>query len=283
MKGGGKGPGKTCPECNAPVDRVSNFCGQCGTRLKEAPRSDGGRMMMMPSHSANEHAYGNEKGRGRDALKVFVGGLPEFANEESVRQAFQPFGILLEIKMMDTLNKDGQRYCFVSFADPGSARACIAVGATLVDGKKVECRPADSTNRAKPGDWLCPQCGHLVFAKRENCNMCGYGGKGTQVMTVGKPGDWTCVKCAHTVFSYRTSCNRCGEPRPKDVERKGTKKGDWTCPNCGDLVFAYKNACGMCKTPKPGTDGQPNPDSRPPRVTDLRHMDLRNSNQFRPY
>merc|ERR1711953_844392 len=64
-----------------------------------------------------------------------------------------------------------------------------------------------------------------------------------------KPGDWICPSCGHLNFSKNTEC-KCGQSA-LGVKRLGMKPGDWTCPNCGDLVFRNKDACKMCGTPKP--------------------------------
>jgi len=134
-------------------------------------------------------------------------------------------------------------------------------------GGKKPVAGGSAPSEAKPGDWMCPVCGDLVFAKRTSCNMCGFGGglaglgpaaasgaRGAAAGSAsggGKPGDWFCSKCGDLVFSYRDKCNQCGAPKAKGSERIGVKKGDWACPTCGDLVFASKDICSMCKTPKP--------------------------------
>merc|ERR1712013_911467 len=109
----------------------------------------------------------------------------------------------------------------------------------------------------KPGDWICPSCGDLVFAKKSVCSMCGCGpsivstggaapvqfdasasGKGGgKSGKAGKPGDWNCLQCGSLNFSARTSCKACGSPIGA-AARIGMRPGDWICPNCGDLVFA---------------------------------------------
>eukprot|EP00747_Dinoflagellata_sp_TGD_P138187 gnl/TRDRNA2_/TRDRNA2_175757_c0_seq7.p1 gnl/TRDRNA2_/TRDRNA2_175757_c0~~gnl/TRDRNA2_/TRDRNA2_175757_c0_seq7.p1 ORF type:complete len:296 (+),score=66.01 gnl/TRDRNA2_/TRDRNA2_175757_c0_seq7:51-890(+) len=214
-------------------------------------------MQGMPGKAVEK---GNAGGKGKgpkeiNPLKVFVSGLGEFSSEESVRATFLQFGVVTEVKMMTMPDKQGQRYCFVSFADKEAAKTCCSTGVVL-DGTPVECKPAEANNKEKPGDWYCPMCGDLVFAKRQSCNMCGYGGGIPGAAQAagglgGKPGDWVCSTCGDTVFSYRQACNKCGAPRAGNANRIGTKPGDWTCPGCGDLVFASKTACSMCKTPKP--------------------------------
>lgn len=67
----------------------------------------------------------------------------------------------------------------------------------------------------------------------------------------GKPGDWVCPQCGDIVFASKSSCNKCGTEKTMNVKRINMKPGDWTCPGCGDLVFASKHQCSMCGTLKP--------------------------------
>merc|ERR1712187_148457 len=108
----------------------------------------------------------------------------------------------------------------------------------------------------KAGDWLCPNCGDLVFASRVECKMCGTS-RATwgKLVEGGKPGDWNCTVCANLNFSYRTNCKQCGAPA-EDAQRHNMKPGDWICPNCNDLVFHWKDKCKMCGTEKPEGSGK---------------------------
>eukprot|EP00933_Yihiella_yeosuensis_P070170 TRINITY_DN7778_c1_g1_i3.p1 TRINITY_DN7778_c1_g1~~TRINITY_DN7778_c1_g1_i3.p1 ORF type:complete len:356 (+),score=79.77 TRINITY_DN7778_c1_g1_i3:61-1128(+) len=74
----------------------------------------------------------------------------------------------------------------------------------------------------------------------------------------GRPGDWICQDCGSVVFSSKANCHKCGADKPASAQRIGMKDGDWTCPSCGDLVFASKNACGMCgaANPNPSSKGK---------------------------
>merc|ERR1719436_1088404 len=45
-----------------------------------------------------------------------------------------------------------------------------------------------SSPAAKPGDWICPNCGDLVFARRTECKMCGTPNPGGPGMALGGGG-----------------------------------------------------------------------------------------------
>jgi uncharacterized OB-fold protein len=99
----------------------------------------------------------------------------------------------------------------------------------------------------------CNMCGHsaagalpaVAAAPPAGVPAIAVKGKG------GRPGDWICPDCGDLVFSSRDKCNKCGKNKPVELARIGMKVGDWMCPGCGDLVFASKGACSMCGTTKP--------------------------------
>jgi len=89
----------------------------------------------------------------------------------------------------------------------------------------------------------------------------------------GKPGDWVCPACGDLQFARNASCRRCGGPKPADAGLGGCaapagmlamapmgamgampggmKPGDWSCPQCGDHQFARNETCRRCGGPKP--------------------------------
>jgi len=228
--------------------------------------------MMMPwgmspgGKGGKDGGKGGGKGGGRappGGKKVFVGGLPKVPSEDSIREYFSTFGEIEELKLMYNDSGESKGYCFITFDSPAAARQVFDnYDQNMVDGKWVDCKPADGSKESaqKPGDWYCPMCGDLVFARRNSCNMCGFGGgmpgtPSTPMPNGSKPGDWICTNCGDLVFSYRDKCNKCGTAKEGAQQRIGIKKGDWSCPTCGDLVFASKSACSMCGTPKPD-DGE---------------------------
>eukprot|EP00929_Paragymnodinium_shiwhaense_P086449 TRINITY_DN4696_c0_g1_i1.p1 TRINITY_DN4696_c0_g1~~TRINITY_DN4696_c0_g1_i1.p1 ORF type:complete len:612 (-),score=98.74 TRINITY_DN4696_c0_g1_i1:372-2207(-) len=130
----------------------------------------------------------------------------------------------------------------------------------------------------KPGDWECPRCGDLQFARNSECRKCGEPAPadrdssrvgGAPMPAAGRPGDWNCPNCADLVFASKAQCRKCGTPKPEGAgagayapPRGGGagppgargQPGDWTCPDCGDLVFASKPCCRRCgRTPPEGT------------------------------
>mmetsp|Transcript_9403 Transcript_9403/g.15180 ORF Transcript_9403/g.15180 Transcript_9403/m.15180 type:complete len:384 (+) Transcript_9403:53-1204(+) len=96
----------------------------------------------------------------------------------------------------------------------------------------------------RPGDWFCPSCGDVQYARNAVCRNCGtpkpavggigmgggmssYGGCGGGMMDrmmgpapAGKerPGDWYCTACGDLQFAKNASCRRCGQPKPDERE-----------------------------------------------------------------
>mmetsp|Transcript_109354 Transcript_109354/g.314944 ORF Transcript_109354/g.314944 Transcript_109354/m.314944 type:complete len:353 (-) Transcript_109354:89-1147(-) len=154
----------------------------------------------------------------------------------------------------------------------------------------------------KPGDWVCPSCGDLQFARNTSCRRCGQpspalgggiaacmggmggmmgamagvggmlgggaggGGMGGRSNQTMMPGDWTCPNCSDVVFAKNAACRRCGTGKLAGVgagigmdgsaphgggNTQQPKPGDWYCPGCQDLQFARNPACRRCGTAKP--------------------------------
>lgn len=80
------------------------------------------------------------------------------------------------------------------------------------------------SSSGKPGDWDCPSCQHLNFARRTECRNCGAAkessesggsfnsGGGSFNSGGGRPGDWVCptATCRFNNFAKNRSCLKCG-------------------------------------------------------------------------
>lgn len=144
-----------------------------------------------------EHAGPSGPPPTADSPKVFVGALPPQVSEDSVRGYFSQFGEIQDMKLMYHDNGIFKGYAFVTFGDVETAQKVYDNYANnIIDDKWVDCKPAADGGRTngggegskgskgwsngpiKPGDWICPNCGDLVFSWRSSCNMCGFPGKG---------------------------------------------------------------------------------------------------------
>jgi len=152
-----------------------------------------------------------------------------------------------------------------------------------------------------PGDWNCPNCNDMQFARNPNCRKCGTakcgpGGMagdacGAAASTRGfvgsgaseanaqrrlKPGDWFCPGCNDLQFARNMSCRRCGGPKEGlpnhalgfghgvdgivvgerfggtlaqlgNTVKQNAQPSDWyTCPSCSEYQFANNEACRKC-------------------------------------
>lgn len=66
---------------------------------------------------------------------------------------------------------------------------------------------------AKPGDWYCPTCDDLQFARNATCRRCG-----TPNPTQRRAGEWNCPGCNEYQFARNNFCRKCGTPRPEPDE-----------------------------------------------------------------
>eukprot|EP00425_Heterocapsa_triquetra_P016613 CAMPEP_0195127064 /NCGR_PEP_ID=MMETSP0448-20130528/136222_1 /TAXON_ID=66468 /ORGANISM="Heterocapsa triquestra, Strain CCMP 448" /LENGTH=443 /DNA_ID=CAMNT_0040164779 /DNA_START=123 /DNA_END=1451 /DNA_ORIENTATION=+ len=77
-----------------------------------------------------------------------------------------------------------------------------------------------------------------------------------------RAGDWNCPSCNDLQFAKNTVCRRCGtpNPNPNSIEAAAppgveAKAGDWVCPSCNDFQFARNVQCRRCGTANPATAG----------------------------
>jgi len=105
------------------------------------------------------------------------------------------------------------------------------------------------------GDWNCPTCREVVFARHDACRKCGTP-KPRQTRSAAVPsGDWTCPHCNGLVFGRSDQCRKCYTWRDDatGVAASVPKawKADWTCPRCNEWVFGRNDQCRKCYTWRP--------------------------------
>ncbi|KAJ8510452.1 hypothetical protein OPV22_000886 [Ensete ventricosum] len=64
----------------------------------------------------------------------------------------------------------------------------------------------------KKGDWLCPKCDFLNFAKNTVCLQCDGKRPKRQLL----PGEWECPQCNFLNYRRNLACFRCDHKRPPD-------------------------------------------------------------------
>lgn len=108
----------------------------------------------------------------------------------------------------------------------------------------------------------------------------GAGGIVTSPQQIAQPGDWHCPACGDLQFARNPTCRKCGAAKPFAIEdeqnRRHQHPGNWDCPACGDLQFARNRACRKCNTPKPKTGLEPKkwlfPESRRDNMVYVRNL-----------
>jgi len=173
------------------------------------------------------------------------------------------------------------RNCGTGNPDPMKSVAAVAEGIAAGFADSGPAGPAYGQT-PQPGDWYCPGCHDLQFARNSQCRKCGMAnpnaglalmpgapGESFHQQMMSKPGDWSCPACGDLQFAKNPACRKCGTPNP-DPQRSYNemvagmqsghhgvipKAGDWYCPGCHDLQFAKNVACRKCGTPNPYPNG----------------------------
>ncbi|KAF3321016.1 zinc finger protein VAR3 [Carex littledalei] len=104
----------------------------------------------------------------------------------------------------------------------------------------------------KKGDWLCPKCNFMNFARNMRCLECKEAGPreaGPSDIQM-KPGDWNCPKCQFMNFSRNKACFRCEEPHKRELNF-----GEWQCPSCDYVNFRRNQECRKCNCERPEETG----------------------------
>ncbi|PON75294.1 zinc finger protein [Parasponia andersonii] len=106
----------------------------------------------------------------------------------------------------------------------------------------------------KQGDWLCPKCDFLNFAKNIKCLLCdGLFEERLKQLREDqdhlplKKGDWICDKCNFLNFARNTRCLQCKEKPPK----RQINPGEWECPSCNYINFRRNMVCLKCDHKRP--------------------------------
>ncbi|KAA8541356.1 hypothetical protein F0562_025325 [Nyssa sinensis] len=105
----------------------------------------------------------------------------------------------------------------------------------------------------KRGDWMCPKCNFMNFARNIRCLKCNEDGpKRVGADVEMKKGDWVCPQCNFMNFARNIRCLKCRAEGPKRVDADvEIKKGDWNCPQCGFMNFASNTKCLRCRGLRP--------------------------------
>ncbi|KAM0898861.1 hypothetical protein ACQ4PT_021673 [Festuca glaucescens] len=118
----------------------------------------------------------------------------------------------------------------------------------------------------KQGDWNCPKCNFLNFAKNIRCLRCdGEFQERYRLMHEDqdhlplKKGDWICKRCNFLNFAKNTRCLQCHD---KPTNRL-LSPGEWECVSCNYLNFKRNALCLRCGWKRPKSLN--NPDTDEPR------------------
>jgi predicted RNA-binding Zn-ribbon protein involved in translation (DUF1610 family) len=201
-----------------------------------------------------------------DDKTVMVKNLPSNTSDKDVYDLFCPFGAIYAEGVRALLADDGscKGTAYVNYLQKEASLAAVQTlnGYMMPNGKALSVMLSESVDvrqgATMKGDWVCPSCGDLQFARNKVCRKCQTpnpdpnAGEFVGTFTPG-PGDWTCPNCSDLNFARNGSCRKCGTPNPDPnaVAACPTAAGDWSCPNCHDLNFGRNAACRKCGTPNP--------------------------------
>ncbi|CAJ1932644.1 unnamed protein product [Sphenostylis stenocarpa] len=106
----------------------------------------------------------------------------------------------------------------------------------------------------KQGDWLCPKCNFMNFARNIRCLRCDslFEERIKQLKQDNshlplKKGDWICNICNFLNFAKNTRCLQCKE-RPSN---RHLNPGEWECASCNYLNFRRNMVCLKCDHRRP--------------------------------
>ncbi|XP_057744921.1 zinc finger protein VAR3, chloroplastic-like isoform X1 [Arachis stenosperma] len=106
----------------------------------------------------------------------------------------------------------------------------------------------------KQGDWVCPKCNFLNFARNIRCLRCDSlceqkikQFKEDNNHLPLKKGDWICNTCNFLNFAKNTRCFQCKEKPPK----RHLNPGEWECDSCNYINFRRNMVCLKCDHRRP--------------------------------
>ncbi|CAN6483102.1 unnamed protein product [Victoria cruziana] len=100
----------------------------------------------------------------------------------------------------------------------------------------------------KKGDWMCPKCEFMNFAKNRRCLRCGVPPPRKQL----NPGEWACPGCGYINYRRNKSCYKCECNRPSnsndllnfdsfgesdDANSKAYKEWKWKKPKENEMTL----------------------------------------------
>jgi len=82
--------------------------------------------------------------------KLFVGGLSWQTNQEKLKEYFSQFGSVTDVLVMkDPITQRSRGFGFISFSNPDSVDRVLAVSSHMLDGKKIDPKPATPKSKSK--------------------------------------------------------------------------------------------------------------------------------------
>ncbi|CAL1382674.1 unnamed protein product [Linum trigynum] len=152
----------------------------------------------------------------------------------------------------------------------GSNNTTLEVGASERHRLNSEGKNGFTKVPMKQGDWHCPKCDFINFARNIKCLRCnGFSEERLKHLRQDhdhlplKKGDWICQKCNFLNFAKNTRCLQCDERPPK----RHLNPGEWECQSCNYINFRRNMICLKCDHRRPIVS---NPSSSTP--TQLDHI-----------
>merc|ERR1711892_638890 len=128
------------------IDNVSVSC----TGYKEG--SDAGSVRQDGGLLGDGGRYGpGSSSAVDDSARIFVGGLPQSATDETLQDAFSAYGVERCEIMMDNVSGRSRGFGFVQFESPGAAEMAMNAQPHFMDGKQVQCKECRGKGKSKGG------------------------------------------------------------------------------------------------------------------------------------